>query len=580
MSLPLGPYLNLLRQYLRPQWPRVVWLGILLLLGIGLQLLNPQILRAFIDSATANGALDGLLQLAGIFIGVAFAIQLASVAATWLGENVGWTATNALRKDLADHCLRLDLAFHKKRTPGELIQRIDGDVDALSSFFSEFIIGIVSNLVLMVGVLALLFREDWRVGLALSLFALTALVVLLRLRSVAVPTLAASREHSAQFFGFLGEHLASTEDIRANGATGFVVRSFTKQLQGWLPLQRKASLLMYTMWMTTIGLFALGNAVAFGLSAALWSSNTISIGTVYMIFYYTELLRRPIDQIRTQIQDLQKAGASIARITELQAIQPTLTDGAGPPLPAGALPVAFDQVHFHYDDDERILNDVSFTLRPGRILGLLGRTGSGKTTIARLLLRLYDPAAGTVRLGDHDLRTAEIADLRRRVGIVTQDVQLFHATIRDNLTFFNRAIPDERIVAALEELGLGVWLAKLPAGLDTELEGDSSLSAGEAQLLAFTRLFLADPGLVILDEASSRLDPATEQLIERAITRLLAGRTGVIIAHRLATVQRADDIMILERGVIVEHGPRQELTDDPQSRFAALLQAGIMEVLA
>ncbi len=580
MSLPLGPYLNLLRQYLRPQWPRVVWLGILLLLGIGLQLLNPQILRAFIDSATANGALDGLLQLAGIFIGVAFAIQLASVAATWLGENVGWTATNALRKDLADHCLRLDLAFHKKRTPGELIERIDGDVDALSTFFSQFIIGIVSNLVLMVGVLALLFREDWRIGLALALFALTALAVLLRLRSVAVPTLAASRERSAQFFGFLGEHLASTEDIRANGATGFVVRSFTTQLQGWLPLQRKASLLMYTMWMTTIGLFALGNAVAFGLSAALWSSKTISIGTVYMIFYYTELLRRPIDQIRTQIQDLQKAGASIARISELQAIQPTLTDGAGPPLPAGALPVAFDQVHFHYDDDERVLNDVSFTLRPGRILGLLGRTGSGKTTIARLLLRLYDPAAGAVRLGDHDLRTAQIADLRRRVGIVTQDVQLFHATIRDNLTFFNRTIPDGRIVAALEELGLGVWLAKLPAGLDTELEGDSSLSAGEAQLLAFTRLFLADPGLVILDEASSRLDPATEQLIERAITRLLAGRTGVIIAHRLATVQRADDIMILEHGVIVEHGPRQALTADPQSRFAALLQAGIMEVLA
>lgn len=580
MALPLGSYFNLLRQYLRPQWPRVAWLGILLLLEIGLQLLNPQILRSFIDTATANGALNGLLRLAAFFIGVAFVAQLASVAATWLGENVGWTATNALRKDLADHCLRLDLAFHKKRTPGELIQRIDGDVDALSTFFSQFIIGIVSNLVLLVGVLALLFREDWRVGLALGLFAFTALAVLLLLRSVAVPTLAASRERSAQFFGFLGEHLASTEDIRANGATGFVVRSFTGQLQGWLPLQRKASLLMYTMWMTTIGLFALGNAVTFGISAALWSSKTISLGTVYMIFFYTELLIRPINQIRSQMQDLQKAGASIGRISELQAIQPTLTDGDGPPLPSGPLAVTFDQVHFHYDDDERVLNEISFDLAPGHILGLLGRTGSGKTTLARLLLRLYDPTAGAVRLADHDLRSVETADLRRRVGIVTQDVQLFHATIRDNLTFFNRDIADERIMAALEELGLGAWLKKLPAGLNTELEGDSSLSAGEAQLLAFTRLFLADPGLVILDEASSRLDPATEQLIERAITRLLAGRTGVIIAHRLATVQRADEIMILDQGVIVEHGPRQTLTDDPQSRFAALLRAGIMEVLA
>lgn len=580
MTLPLGSYLALLKNYLRPQLARVVVLGVLVLGGIGLQLLNPQILGTFIDTATTGGVMATLVRLAVLFIGVAFVTQMADVAATWLGENIGWTATNALRQDLTDHCLRLDMASHKSRTPGELIERIDGDVDALATFFSQLLVGMISNLVLLVGVLALLFIEDWRIGMALTLFAAVALVVLVALRSIAVPTIAASRERSAQFFGFLGEHLASTEDIRANGGTGYVRQSFTRQLQGWLPLQRKASLLMYSMWMTTIGLFTVGNAVAFGISAALFQRNSITIGTVYMIFYYTELLRRPIEQIRTQIQDLQKANASISRVAELGALQPTITDGAGPLLPAGALRVQFDQVQFHYDDGEPVLREVSFELAAGRVLGLLGRTGSGKTTAARLLVRLYDPTAGTVRLGGADLRSTTSADLRRRVGMVTQDVQLFHATIRDNLSFFNPAISDERIMTALHELGLGAWLATLPAGLDTQLEGDSSLSAGEAQLLAFTRLFLTDPGLVILDEASSRLDPATEQLIERAISRLLRGRTAIIIAHRLDTVRRADDILVLERGTIVEHGSRAVLAADPESHFAALLQTGMQDVLA
>jgi ATP-binding cassette, subfamily B, bacterial len=171
--------------------------------------------------------------------------------------------------------------------------------------------------------------------------------------------------------------------------------------------------------------------------------------------------------------------------------------------------------------------------------------------------------------------------LHKQVAIVTQDVQLFRASVRDNLTFFNRAIPDERIFATLRELGLDDWLAALPNGLDTELEtGGRSLSAGEAQLLAFARVFLRDPGLVILDEASSRLDPATEQRLERAIDKLLHGRTAIIIAHRLGTVHRADDIMILEGGQVQEYGNRQQLAANPQSRFYQLLQTGLEEVLA
>ena len=232
-------------------------------------------------------------------------------------------------------------------------------------------------------------------------------------------------------------------------------------------------------------------------------------------------------------------------------------------------------------DDEVVLDRVSLDLPAGHVLGVLGRSGSGKTTMARLLTRLYDPLHGEVRLGGVEISQAEIHSLRRHVGMVTQDVQLFRATIRDNLTFFDETIPDKRLHEVVVELGLGGWLASMPDGLDTRLEsGGAGLSAGQAQLLAFTRIFLENPGLVILDEASSRLDPATEKLIERAVDRLLQDRTGIIIAHRLATVTRADDILILEDGKVIEYGERRALAADPKSRLSHLLVTGMEEVLA
>ena len=211
----------------------------------------------------------------------------------------------------------------------------------------------------------------------------------------------------------------------------------------------------------------------------------------------------------------------------------------------------------------------------------MGRTGSGKSTLARLVFRLYDPTQGSILLGENDLRSAKLDALRGRVAMVTQEVQLFQGSLRDNLTFFDRQFPDERIEAAIRELGLDDWYASLPAGLDTRLEsGGRGLSAGEAQLLALTRVFLRDPGLIILDEASARLDPATEQRIERALDRLLHGRTALIIAHRLGTVQRADSIMIIENGRACEYGLRRELASNPNSRFYELLQTGLEQVLA
>lgn len=575
-------YRGLLVNYLKPQFRRALLMSMLLLGGIALQLINPQLLRYFIDTATsAHANTQALLGVGIVFIALALLHQGITVYSTYLSENIAWTATNRLRTDLIAHCLHLEMAFHKAHTSGEMIERIDGDVETLSLFFSQAVVSLLGNSLLIAGILISLFYANWLIGLAISLFALVGLVVLSALRTRAVRHSVANREKDAEFFGFLGEQVAGTEDVRANGATGYVIRRFYQLMRGWLPIRRRSSLGWYSMWIASLITFAFGNAIALGLSAYLWGNGRISLGTAYLVFYFTNLLNDPMEQIRQQLQQLQQAGAGVARIRELLRTQPTIVDGAGWALPAGALSVEFRKVSFNYTAEQTVLQDINFSLPAGKVLGVLGRTGSGKTTLARLLLRLYDAAEGEILLGGVPVRAPLLRDLRRRIGMVTQDVQLLHASVRDNLTFFDRAISDERILAVLEELGLGNWCRALPDGLDTVLGSDGEgLSAGEAQLLAFTRVFLADPGLVILDEASSRLDPATERLIERAVSKLLTGRTGIIIAHRLATIQRADEILVLEDGRVLEYDARTSLANDPDSRFYRLLQTGLEEVIA
>jgi ATP-binding cassette subfamily B protein len=330
-----------------------------------------------------------------------------------------------------------------------------------------------------------------------------------------------------------------------------------------------------------MSLFAIGDAIALGLGVYLFQAGAITLGTVYLFFQYTEILRDPLEQITQQMQELQKATASIGRVEALLREERTMIDGDGAPIRRGPLSVEFDDVTFAYGEKGAVLNDIVFRLEPGTHLGLLGRTGSGKSTLTRLLFRLYDPTVGAVRVGEADTRHTTLADLRNRIGMVTQEVQLFHATLRDNLTFFDRSISDERIMRVIDELGIREWYDAMPDGLDTELKsGGGGLSAGEGQLLAFTRVFLRDPGLVILDEPSSRMDRATERLLERAVDKLLRGRTAIIIAHRLSTVARADEIMILKNGHIREHGPRAALERDLTSRFYNLLQTGMEKELA
>ncbi len=581
MKIPLKQYWDLLARHIRPQKLHFAILTVLLLSSIGLQVFNPQIMRQFIDAAQSGAAIKTLATSALLYIGLAIMQQLIAIGASYFGENVAWTATNALRGEMARHCIYLDMTFHNDMSPGKLIERIDGDVMELSNFFSQLVISVIGNLLLLLGILFALFMEDWRLGAAFGVYAVFALFGLNSVRGLAVPFQKAFRESTAELFGYLEERLSGTEDIRSSGAVDFVLRGLYQLAYANLGHWKKTWRMYFVVRSVGGAMLWVGNGMALIGSYFMIRADLITIGTVFLIIYYVNLLGRPIRELTQQAENIQNIAAATERLAELRAIPSKIVDGPGADLGGGALALHFDEVSFAYAESEPVLKTVDFRLEPGKILGLLGRTGSGKTTLARLIFRLYDPQQGAIRLDGVDIREPQLKALRQRVAMVTQDVQLFQATVRDNLTFFDATISDEQIQAVIAQLELADWYNSLPEGLDTKLEtGGRGLSAGEAQLLAFTRVFLRDPGLVILDEASSRLDPATEQLIERAVEKLLQNRTAIIIAHRLGTVQRADEVMILQEGAVIEHGDRAQLAGDPGSRFYGLLQTGLEEVLA
>ena len=317
MKISIRRYADIFLKYLRPQRKKAAILFVLLLAGIGLQLLNPQILRHFINNVQTGGDGTELVFTALIFLAAAFGTQILSTLATYVGADVGWRATNMLRQDMAEHALRLDMGYHNERTPGEMIERIDGDITALSNFFSQFVVKVLGSGLLLIGALVMLFREDPIVGAALTAFAICAALVLNSLRDYAVGASAEERQASADLYGFLEERLAGIDDIRANGGGSYTMRRFHHVMGNVAKTGKNAWLKRSIMWVAIMGLFAIGDTIALGLGIYLFQGGTIMIGTVYLIFQYTDLLRTPIEQITHQMQDLQKAGAAVGRVEEM-----------------------------------------------------------------------------------------------------------------------------------------------------------------------------------------------------------------------------------------------------------------------
>jgi ATP-binding cassette subfamily B protein len=421
---------------LRPGPRATAALGAAVTAATVLPLVAPQITRRFVDDAIGGASTRHLVFVAVGYLTLAVAGQGARTLTAWLASRLAWDGTNRLRERLAEHALGLDVMFHGRRTPGEMIERVDGDVVAIAEFVVAFLLDVVAGVLLLAGVLVVLFTVDPRVGVALLAYCVLIGFGMARAQRLAVPSAARSRAKYAALFGDIEERLAGVEDIRANGAGEHAVNRIHRASGRTYRAEFRSERIGSGLLAGTSVAFAAGTALVLAVAAWARESGTLTVGTAVLLFQYTQMVRTPFERLIDQLRQYQAALAGVARVRDLLAERRTLPEPADPrPLPAsGPLGLRIDGVDFAYDHREPVLSGIDLTLAPGETLGLVGRTGSGKTTIARLILRLYDPTAGALRVGGLDLRDADPASLRRRIGVVTQDVQLFAATVRDNLT--------------------------------------------------------------------------------------------------------------------------------------------------
>lgn len=570
---------SIARVYLRPHLGRVALLGGLVLLGSGLALVGPQLLQRFVDQASAPSAGTVLALLAVTYCICASLQQGAAVAEEYAATDLAVRATNRLRQDLFDRSLTLSRSFHQRVPPGALIQRVDQDPSLLGNLLSRMAVALAGNALIVLGVLALLWRLDWRIGLIVVGAAALAAALRLRLAGTVTGTWVRARQAVADLFGNIEELLGGLEDIAGLGAARYAERRLERSARGHVSSHLRAVLVDSAAGGAET-IFALGTTAALAVAVVLHQRGVLTLGQVFLVATYGGLSLAPLQSLARQLEDLQPSAAAAARSRELLAMDPDVRPPARPlPLPDGALPLEVRDLTFGYEEGEEALTSVSFQVPAGSVVGVVGRTGSGKSTLARLLVRLHEVPEGTVRLGGVDLSRVALEELRRRVAYVPQEVHLLDATLLDNLALYQPADPAD-VRAALQAVGLGGWLSGRPEGLETRLSSERALSGGEAQLLALARVFLRPAGLVVLDEPSARLDLVTQRRLQHALDRLFACTTAVVVAHRPETLERATHIVVLEQGGVVEFGRRGDLIDDPGSRFAQLLAARPAEVLA
>jgi len=554
---------------LRPDRWRWAGLGALVALAAALTITGPLVIRRIVDTATDGTTSAEITRLASIFLAIAVVSQFLAVVVSWLATVLAWRTTNELRVSMTRHVLGLDHEFHRTHTPGELIQRVDGDITSVSEFLGQVVTKAAGAALLVGGMIAVLSVLDWRLGLGMAVYVAMALVVVLRGRHRAVSESSDEMGALGRLYGGIEERLTASEDLRANGAADHVAWRFVEDSEGALVSAVRRERAFLVMWWFVQGAVAAGWVLALVVGAVLVGRDTISIGTAFLLFQYVLLIARPLEEVVHELETVQKANGAMVRVAELLDIRPMIVDTGTRHPPSGPLTIEASGVAFDYGDDRPVLRDVNIRIDAGRSVGIVGRTGSGKTTFSRLVLRLVEPTGGLVSLGGVPIGEIPLDELRRRVALVPQEVELFAGSLRDNVTLFDDEPTDAAVIDAMRRVGLG---ALAEGGIDRPLgAGGAGLSAGEAQLLALARVWLRDPDVLVLDEATARVDPETEQRLEAAVVELMRNRTTLIIAHRLTTLHSVDEIVVFDHGRIIEHGNRADLVGDDDSRFARLL---------
>ena len=529
-----------------------------LLVGLAISVLRNESSLPWLEGLSTSAAirLIVLLMLGSVLL--RFGLQRVQL---FNFQVVGQRLTARIREDLFRHALALSLRFHDRMPVGKLLTRLTSDVDALSELFGSGAFGILGDLVSLLVIAGSMLLIEWRLGLLLLCTQIPVTLMVIWLQGRYRKANYRVREELSQLNADFQENLQGLE----------VVQMFRREAVNGKRFQRTGSAYRRAVngtifFDSSISAFlewvALG-AVALVLALGGWmvTSGSMGLGILTTFILYSQRLFDPLRQLAERFTQIQGGLTAVERIGELmeQPLEIVEDPEATPLTTAGQGEVIFENVSFSYRPDEPILSNLSFRIAPGEHVALVGPTGSGKTTVIRLLCRLYEPQQGRILLDGRDIRSIPIADLRRQLGVVLQDTFLFSGNVADNLRL-NADISDQQLAGICRDLGLNDLLQRLPSGLETELrERGGNLSSGERQLLAVARVAIRNPTVLVMDEATAFMDPSTEATLQRDLDRLLQKRTAVVIAHRLATVEASDRILVLRRGHLIEQGTHGEL---------------------
>ena len=561
-------------QLIRPDAWRYGALALVLGCASALPLAGPLVVRHVIDAAAAGTTSSSVARWGFVYLVLAMVAQAATVFVAFLATVLAWRTANDLRLRLTRHVLGLDQEFQRSHPPGELIHRVDGDVTSVSDLLGRVSVAIGGAAILTGGMVIVVAVIDWRLGIAMAIYAGLGIYVLVGQRDRALDEATDESAIKARLYGEIEEQLTASLDLRSNGAGQYGLQRLVKVCSDALPIVIGREVGFVRAYARTMAVIASGMVLSLVFGAYLTAKGTISVGTAFLLFQFTTMLRRPLELAIDELPMVHKASGAAVRVSELLAMRPTITyTGAASPAP-GPLAVEFSDVSFDYGE-EPVLEQISVHFPAGESTGIVGRTGSGKTTLSRLVLRLVEASNGCVSLGGIPIGDLAESELRHRVALVPQEVQLLSGTVRDNVTLYDTTVDDRDVLEALAEVGLD---RLVEAGLDSPVgSGGDGLSAGEAQLLALARVWLRKPDVVVLDEATARVDPGTEQVLQHAIGRLLEGRTSLVIAHRLSTLRHVDNVLVLEQGRVAEFGKRADLEADSSGRYAKLISLALAE---
>jgi len=547
--------------FLTPYWHTLSLSGVLLLGRAGLELVPPLFHRAIVDEAIGARDLSRLGVLLGSLVGVYALVELINVGDSYIRHALGARFILDLRVHLYAYLQRLSLSFFERTSTGELMSRVTNDVNALERFVTHGSALTAADLLRLVGAGIVLFVLEWRLAL-LVLLPMPVLAIMLRYFNTRVrPIYRSVRDRLGDINARLQDSLSGIRVIQAFGQEDRELERFTAESERYYEARVQSIRYWSTFFPAMRFLASVGTAIVLGAGAVLVVRGELSLGTLVAFLSYITSFYQPLNRL-TEIDNLfQEAIAAGERIFELldetSDIEDTLEAIDLPPIRGK---VAFDDVHFRYGTGDEVLHDVIFQMAPGEVVALVGPSGAGKTSIANLLCRFYDPIHGRVEVDGHDLRMVRLASLREQVAVVLQDTFLFNSTIRDNLLYGKRNATEEELIAAAQTAYAHDFIEALPRGYNTEIgERGVKLSGGQKQRLALARAILADPRILILDEATSSVDAEAEYLIQQALESVLKGRTALVIAHRLSTIRNADKIIALEDGRIIEVGDHREL---------------------